>query len=134
MRDYDPRQSDRPQGFLSEAMANLRLAWRLFRDPDVPAWAKLIPLLALAYVLFPADLIPDLIPGLGQVDDLTLFVLGLKYFIEACPSSVVQRHRGETGAVDASYRVVEDEAYPAEGPARLPGNSSEDREHPQDEL
>jgi len=134
MSDYDPPKSNRPQGFLSEAMGNLRLAWRLFRDQDVPAWAKLIPLLALAYVLFPADLIPDLIPGLGQVDDLTLLVLGLKYFIEACPSSIVQRHRGQMGAVEASYRVVEDEAYPAEGPARLPGSPSEDRERPQGDL
>ena len=134
MRDYHPPEGGRPQGFLSEVIANLRLAWRLFRDPDVPAWAKLIPLLALAYVLFPADLIPDLIPGLGQVDDLTLLVLGLKYFIEACPGSIVQRYRGQMGAVDASYRVVEDEVNPADGPARLPGTSLEGREDSQDEL
>ncbi len=88
---------------------NLRLAWRLLRDPLVPAWTKLIPLGALVYILLPADLLPDLIIGLGQMDDIAVFLLSLKLFISLCPLEVVQRHLAEMSSIKVSYRVAKDE-------------------------
>ncbi len=38
--------------------------------PDVPRWAKLTMWGALAYFVMPVDAIPDLLPGVGYVDDL----------------------------------------------------------------
>lgn len=38
--------------------------------PDVPRWAKLTIWGALAYFVMPVDAIPDLLPGVGYVDDL----------------------------------------------------------------
>jgi uncharacterized membrane protein YkvA (DUF1232 family) len=98
----------RDPGWLSAQWKKLRLSWRLLRDPLVPLWTKLIPLGVVAYVLLPIDLIPDPILGLGQLDDLGIFLLGLKWFIDLCPSGSVGRHVAEMSSVKAQYHVVPD--------------------------
>ena len=39
-------------------------------DSDTPVWAKGIILGTLGYFIFPADLVPDLIPDAGYTDDI----------------------------------------------------------------
>jgi len=94
---------------LAELWKNLRLAWRLLRDPVISVGPKLIPLAVLLYVLFPLDFVPDLVPALGQMDDLAVLLLGLRFFIAACPKQAVQRHVAQMDSVKASYTVVESE-------------------------
>jgi uncharacterized membrane protein YkvA (DUF1232 family) len=106
-------------GFLGEIINQVRLVWRLLTDRNVPIWAKVIPPLALLYLISPIDLLPDPVLGLGQLDDLAVILLGLKLFVEMCPSGVVQRHRDELignpppepegEVVDTTYRVLDDE-------------------------
>lgn len=72
---------------------NLRLAWRLFWDSEVSLSNKLIPLLAVIYVLSPVDIIPDLIPALGVTDDVGVFLVALDFFIRSAPAHVVRHHR-----------------------------------------
>lgn len=62
-----------------------RLAWRLFRDPRVPAIKQAIPVLAAIYVLSPIDLIPDFLLGLGQFDDLGILIAGVIAAINLLP-------------------------------------------------
>ena len=47
---------------------------------------------AIAYLLMPIDILPDMIPGLGQLDDLGVLLLGAKMFIEMAPQDIVQRY------------------------------------------
>jgi uncharacterized membrane protein YkvA (DUF1232 family) len=106
-------------GFVGEIMDQIRLVWRLLTDRDVPIWVKVIPPLALLYLISPIDLLPDPVLGLGQLDDLAVILLGLKLFVEMCPKGVVQRHRDELAGntppipdgevVDASYRVIDED-------------------------
>jgi uncharacterized membrane protein YkvA (DUF1232 family) len=57
----------------------IRLTFRLLRDEQVPFWMKAaVPIIALIYVFLPIDLIPDVILGFGQIDDLS--VLGISVF------------------------------------------------------
>lgn len=72
--------------------AYARLAWGLIRDERVPAQQKLILGGVAAYLLIPFDIIPDFIPGLGQVDDVAIVLLGLRWFIRAAPEEVVSEH------------------------------------------
>jgi len=109
MNSREIPSSSRGPKWLLDLFKSFRLAWHLLRDPSVPIGFKLIPLGALLYVLFPADFIPDLVPVLGQMDDLTVILLGLKLFIDACPPITVEKHRAQMSSVEASYRVVEDE-------------------------
>ena len=74
---FTGNSSGRVTGGLGEVLGNLRLSWNLIRDRRVPLWLKGIPFLALLYVLWPVDLVADILPGLGQLDDLTVILLGL---------------------------------------------------------
>ena len=80
------------EGFWREMWRQARLVWQLLRSPEVPIYLKLLPALAIVYILVPTDLIPDFIPGLGQLDDLTALLVGAKVFIELAPQDVVSRH------------------------------------------
>ena len=104
---------ERDVTWIKDLVSKLRLAWRLVRDPLVPGWTKLIPLGALAYIMFPFDFVPDLLIGVGQLDDVAVFLLGLKMFIGLCPADIVQRHLVAMSSVPVSYRVV------CEGESRL---------------
>ena len=70
----------------------LRLYWRLLTDRRVPLWPKAVLVGSLAYVASPFDLVPDLMPVVGQLDDLTLLVLVGRAFLWWCPADVVAEH------------------------------------------
>jgi uncharacterized membrane protein YkvA (DUF1232 family) len=69
-----------------------RLVMRLMSDSDVPIWLKAMPVAAMAYVLMPFDFAPDVIPVLGQMDDLGIFVVGMKMFVDLAPITAVNKH------------------------------------------
>ena len=99
--------------WFQEAMRQARLAWRLFWDQRVPLWTKLIPPAALAYVISPIDIIPDVALGLGQLDDIAVMLLGVKLFIELAPPEVVREHLLALGARIKEWRVVGEEGEPS---------------------
>ena len=121
-------QADKPVkvqdhiGALAQFVRTLRLVWRLFFDPRVPVFPKLILPAALAYIVSPVDLIPDVILGLGQVDDVAIAFLAIRLFIELCPPAIVEEHRAAIAAesgrtdkppagdvVEGSFHVVSDD-------------------------
>ena len=71
----------------------VRLAMRLFREPLVPGWAKATIPIALLYVISPVDLLPDVIPGIGQIDDLVLLYGAIKLFLRVSPTAAVTFHQ-----------------------------------------
>ena len=77
---------------MGTVFAELRLAWRLMREPRVPLVAKALPLLAVLYVLSPLDFIPDVVPVLGQMDDVGILILSVKLFLRLCPSAAASFH------------------------------------------
>lgn len=82
-----------PEGsFIRETIQQGKLIYNLMLDQRVPALSKLIPLASLAYLFFPVDVIPDLFVGLGQLDDLAIVMLGLRFFLELAPADVVREH------------------------------------------
>jgi uncharacterized membrane protein YkvA (DUF1232 family) len=83
---------------MSDVIQKGRLAWRLINDPRVPGWVKVgIPLLVLLYFFSPIDFIPDILLGLGQLDDLGVVLLGLSLIARFSPQPVVEEHRQAMG-------------------------------------
>ena len=79
-----------------------RVVWGIMRDPRTPIGLKGMLAAALAYVVFPIDLVPDAIPILGQADDLTVLLLVLDLFIQNAPPEVRAEHttRAKNGTAD----------------------------------
>ena len=82
-------------GFWLNLFNSFRIAWKLLWDGRVPLSTKLIPVLVGLYILSPIDIVPDFIVGLGQMDDLALFLLGVQVFIAMSPKDIVARLRAE---------------------------------------
>jgi uncharacterized membrane protein YkvA (DUF1232 family) len=69
------------------------LCWRLLGERRVGLLPKAVLIAALGYVVLPFDLLPDFIPGLGQLDDLTLLVAAAYWFVRLCPPEIVAEHQ-----------------------------------------
>jgi uncharacterized membrane protein YkvA (DUF1232 family) len=93
-QNEETAMAQRDVGFWRDAWHQVQLVWRLLKDPEVPVYLKLLPIAAVAYVIFPIDLLPDFWPLLGQLDDVSALLLGAKLFIEMSPQDVVARHLG----------------------------------------
>lgn len=76
---------------LSRLMIHLLALWKMFRHPNAPPSAKWVALGVLCYVISPVDLVPDLLPMLGLVDDLVAIPLGVTLVSQLAPPSVWQR-------------------------------------------
>lgn len=80
--------------FFTTFILNIELTWRLFFDMKVPLLTKILFIGFLSvYLVSPIDLIPDILPVVGQVDDIFLFVFFMLQFIKACPENVVEYHK-----------------------------------------
>ncbi|NLG74285.1 MAG: hypothetical protein GX495_19860 [Chloroflexi bacterium] len=98
--------------FLNELTLRIKLIARLVADRRVSPFAKILPIGALVYLIF-----PDLIPT--PVDDALLLWLSSYLFVELCPPEVVEEHmnalkksipggwkdpdQGEDEIIDAEY-------------------------------
>jgi len=76
----------------------------LFRDKRTPTRTKVLPLAALIYALFPIDMIPDILPLLGQLDDVSIIVLFLWIAFRAVSGNLYQEHekKFDKGVIDVT--------------------------------
>ena len=78
---------------LRTLLSNIRVSLRLLREPCVPLIFKLIPVAAAAYVISPLDFVPDVLPIIGQLDDVGIVFIALEAFIRVAPVEAVDFHR-----------------------------------------
>lgn len=64
-------------------------ARRLRADPAVPRRAKVALLVAILWVLSPIDLLPELLPVIGPLDDVVAVVLLLRCAARAVPRATL---------------------------------------------
>jgi uncharacterized membrane protein YkvA (DUF1232 family) len=79
----------------------LRLVTRLARDASLPRRVRVHLWLLLAYLASPVDLVPDIVPVVGLLDDVVAVLLVLGVVIRAAGTEAVRRHwpGDETGLV-----------------------------------
>ena len=70
----------------------LKLLYRLSRDPRVPARSKATLFILGGYLASPIDLIPDFIPGVGQLDDIAIIAFVLDQMLNRIPEEIVREH------------------------------------------
>lgn len=77
----------------------LLLCVRLLTDARVPAAERALVAGAIVYAIIPFDLIPDMLPFVGQVDDAYLIALTLLRLMEQTDPQIVREHWSGGGDV-----------------------------------
>jgi len=126
-KKISPANADKQLSMLSAMMDQIRLVWFLLTDGKVSMLTKAIIPVALLYVISPIDFIPDVILGLGQLDDLGVIMVGLAMFVRMCPPELVQYYKDQLNldhgkessseiapppddddSIDTTYRVLDE--------------------------
>jgi uncharacterized membrane protein YkvA (DUF1232 family) len=82
----------RMRSFLMFLPNMVMLLGRLLKDVRVPTAEKALFVAAIVYVISPIDLIPDVFPFIGQVDDLYVVALTLLRLVNRSDETVVREH------------------------------------------
>jgi uncharacterized membrane protein YkvA (DUF1232 family) len=80
-----------------------RLATNMLRDDRVPLEARTALVAGAAYVISPIDLIPGFIPVLGQLDDLLVALIGIRFALAQAPPEVRAEHLERAGLHDEDF-------------------------------
>ena len=84
--------------------------WRAFMAPSTPVYIKALMLLVPAYLLSPIDLIPDVIPFLGWLDDAVIIPMMVSWLVRMLPqerpvaASRYNRTTEDGPVIDGDYR------------------------------
>lgn len=78
--------------FINLIPAFIKLMYQLAKDPRVSLSDKAILAAAVAYVFSPLDLIPDVLPFLGQVDDAYIVAIALQRLINSAGPDILKEH------------------------------------------
>ena len=85
----------------------VRLVARLARDQALPREVRVRLGLLLAYLAFPLDLIPDVVPVLGYADDVIVVLWALRSVIRAVGEEPIRRHwPGTPAGCEALLRLA----------------------------
>lgn len=84
----------------------VKLLGRMMTDGRVPAAEKALFIGAIVYVISPLDLIPDIFPFIGQVDDLYLVALVLLRLINRTDEAVIRENWSGGGDIIALAKTV----------------------------
>jgi uncharacterized membrane protein YkvA (DUF1232 family) len=81
-----------------------KIYWLLFKDPRTPKISKIMVLSAIVYLIWPFDLIPDIVPFAGLIDELIIIPLLFYIATKFIPKKVVEdnkrKARGEKSELD----------------------------------
>jgi uncharacterized membrane protein YkvA (DUF1232 family) len=81
---------------LKGVFKQFRIIRRALIHPDVPWHAKAVAGCAVLYVFSPIQIIPNFIPVIGQMDDVLVVTLGIKYLRRYVPRSVLDECESKT--------------------------------------
>jgi uncharacterized membrane protein YkvA (DUF1232 family) len=91
-------------GFIPDCLVLLR---RLHADARLPRRSKLVLLALVAYLLMPLDLVPDFVPVAGQLDDVIVAALALRYALRVGGPELIREHwPGPEASLRAVLRVA----------------------------
>ncbi|MBS21238.1 MAG: hypothetical protein CL739_04005 [Chloroflexi bacterium] len=93
------------------------LFFKLLLDRRIPLKYKLLPALGVAYVILPFDIIPDMFPVFGVIDDILILTASVILFMIFGPiqklttsfkdTNVHQKQSDSENIVEGEYRIIE---------------------------
>jgi uncharacterized membrane protein YkvA (DUF1232 family) len=105
--------------FLRGLIKQVKLVWMLLKDGRVSALTKSVIPLSLLYIISPIDFVPDVLLGLGQLDDFGVILLGMTLFVKLCPPELVDHYAkqldygadffNDNETVESSFRRIDED-------------------------
>lgn len=97
----------------------LRL-WYALGHPESPPWLKAGAAAMALYLVSPIDLIPDVLPVIGVLDDLIIVPLALRWLLARLPAHIRQyaEERSQGGSGTRNTRQPADEVRGAKSRLR----------------
>ena len=89
-------------------LRRLRTVAYFMTHPAVPRLLKALPVIALAYMVFPRDLVVDF-RAFGLIDDAVVVVLLLSLFTSMAEKRVARAGKAKQEAVPADFTVLSDD-------------------------
>ncbi len=74
-----------------------RRLWFALRHPDAPGWLKIGTAGVLLYLLSPIDLIPEVVPLLGVVDDIVIVPAAIRWMLNRLPAHIREQADARVG-------------------------------------
>ena len=65
-----------------------RKLWFALRHPNSPGWLKLGTALIALYLFSPIDIIPDVLPFFGVMDDIVLVPFAIRWLLKRLPPEI----------------------------------------------
>jgi uncharacterized membrane protein YkvA (DUF1232 family) len=81
----------------SVVRGDAKVLWHALRHPQAPGWLKLGVAGLVVYLVSPVDLVPDVLPVIGVVDDIVLVPLVIGWLLRKLPASVRADARRRAG-------------------------------------
>ena len=97
----DPFPRARIGTLLRRAPAYLRLGWALGREPMLSRARRAALIAAAGYLVSPVDLVPGVIPVVGQLDDLAVVIAAIRFALAGLSPDQRRRHLEAVGLEDA---------------------------------
>ncbi len=96
----DPFPRERVGATLRRMPAYLKLSWRLARDPLLSRARRATVIAAAGYLASPVDLVPGIIPVVGQLDDIAFAIAALKIALSGLDPARRREHLESVGLGD----------------------------------
>ena len=84
---------------------DIHTLWHALRHPARPAWLRPAVALLALYLLSPVDLIPDVLPVIGIVDDLVLIPLVIAWLVSRLPAELKRGFADDGRTIDVVPRA-----------------------------
>lgn len=82
--------------------------WYALGHPEAPTWLKAGAAAIVLYLLSPVDLIPDVLPVVGVLDDLVIVPLALRWLLSRLPAHI-RAHadaRADSGRAQSPWKPL----------------------------
>jgi uncharacterized membrane protein YkvA (DUF1232 family) len=91
-------------GFIPDSIVLLK---RMLGDPRISRRRKAVLVVLVGYLLLPIDLVPDFLPVAGQLDDVLVAALALRYALRGAGPELLREHwPGPEQSLDAVIRIA----------------------------
>ncbi len=74
--------------------------WYALGHPQAPVWLKAGTAAIVLYLFSPIDLIPDMLPIVGVLDDLVIVPLALRWLLSRLPAHIQDHVDSRTGGAN----------------------------------